>query len=81
MKVLRHSVEKAEGERMPKELPVRVAHTVGICDLHTVLLSVATALRVRETVVLELSENDDETLPKVESLMLQVNEAVAEVVP
>ena len=69
---LRHRVEEAEGERVPEGLELRErealkeAHTVGVCVLHTVPLSVATALEVRDMVVVGLSEGDTETLPEAE---------------
>ena len=59
-----------EGEPVPERLPLgehdrlRVALTVGVCVLHTVPLSVLTALKVKDMVAVGLSEGDTETLPE-----------------
>ena len=65
-------MREAEEEPVPEEMPLgervglRVAHTVGVCVLHTVLLSVTLKVEVRDVVVVGLSEGDTETLPEAE---------------
>ena len=67
--LLGHWVGEAEGEPVPERLllgereGLREAHTVGVCVLHTVPLSVTIAEEVRDMVVVGLSEGDTETLP------------------
>ena len=66
--LLGHWEGELEGEPVSERLPLgereglRVAHTVGVCVLHTVPLSVAMALEVRDTVVTGLSDGVTETL-------------------
>ena len=63
-------VREAEEEPVPEEMPLgervglRVAHTVGVCVLHTVLLSVTLKVEVRDVVVVGLSEADSVAPPE-----------------
>ncbi len=68
--LLGHWVGVVEGEPVSERLllgereGLRVAHTVGVCVLHKVPLSVTLAVGVRDVVMVGLSEGDTETLPE-----------------